>query len=60
MPYSGGVASEGDLRILLHLPIHAPLAPQGWAAGVSRVLDDRGGMGVQGGRRGLPGRAYTF
>jgi hypothetical protein len=23
---------------LLHLPIHAPLAPQGWAAGVGGVL----------------------
>jgi hypothetical protein len=36
------------------LTVNAPLAPQGWEAGVGRVLDGRGGMGVQGGRLGPP------
>jgi hypothetical protein len=53
---SGVAASEGNLRILLHLPIHAPLAPQGWAAGVDGDLRWRGWYG---GSRGKAGASWN-
>jgi hypothetical protein len=52
MIQKGVMVSAYNLRIMLHLPPHTPLAPQGWAAGVGISLDDGGSMGVQGGRRG--------
>jgi hypothetical protein len=53
---AGVMASEGNFRILLHLPIHAPLAPQGWAAGVD---GDLGWWGRYGGSRGKAGAALN-
>jgi hypothetical protein len=37
--------------------INAPLAPQGWAADIGGILNGRGGIGLQGGRRGPFGAA---
>jgi hypothetical protein len=57
---AGIIASAYNLRIMLHLQTNAPLVPQGWAAGVGRLLDGRGGMSGVYGANGATYGAFSF